>query len=779
MTTQVCSRCGAPDDRHSMKCLQAMALGWAMGVEPRPQRFEGSRAGVGAPSPAANAVPEVVEQLREQLARAEAQERLWRERVRTWQHDYGVLRQSYEDLQAGRSATQQLAEGMGVPVTAEQDVKFPFTALPPEYHDANLAGKRRAEREREIDAEIQAQLIAEAEASPDLDVVEHDGAVSIYPKTPHEPGGIVSVEADADGDPVVSIREDGPLGEVADDTATQTTKPDRPLPTFDPATNATRVAEPATAAPKPPSFGGDSPAHDSIRRWVQGNIVLADSPPRTDDNGRLFDPGYITSPELVAAFEEWAARTGAPTDKRTARLVGVELRKVAPVVRQAPVIDGKKPMAYFGIVVADQAQKAPVPDAEPEAPRPLTKAEINRRSVEEVRRLIDEAKDRAAAAHQVADEVQEQEAEAEVAVLEEEERTWGTAPRGRGSVGTLTLAEVQAENAAVMENTARDRADAAERPGDEKMSALARDMINALLDLNCGFTYAPNKGSTKAYIRDPEGGRYPVSTSYSGGKAKVSELRQLRRYLNRKGYLPTAGSPISLLTLPGKKAVPAALAPVPVTVVSADGKVRTVEEVGDAEEAASAPPLTEDQMDRALFDTYSDCRAGLPLTLPYTLTADVKALEHYPEEAIDACVRNPEQVEVRPESKTKGYPVLKFRRGDVNVVMGFRNRTHPAVMRAEWGNLLAHDTYHVARHGGGGSRGSTGLPSGPAALKSRLRQMGAEITNETAKTATVTYQGQDLGQITVEKCPRATTHNDFQRMQRKIHAIDQREETAV
>jgi hypothetical protein len=31
-----CSRCGATDDRHSVKCYQAMALGLAMGVEARP-----------------------------------------------------------------------------------------------------------------------------------------------------------------------------------------------------------------------------------------------------------------------------------------------------------------------------------------------------------------------------------------------------------------------------------------------------------------------------------------------------------------------------------------------------------------------------------------------------------------------------------------------------------------------------------------------------------------------------------------------------------------------
>jgi hypothetical protein len=35
--TATCSRCGATDNRHSAKCLQAMALGWAMGVEERPK----------------------------------------------------------------------------------------------------------------------------------------------------------------------------------------------------------------------------------------------------------------------------------------------------------------------------------------------------------------------------------------------------------------------------------------------------------------------------------------------------------------------------------------------------------------------------------------------------------------------------------------------------------------------------------------------------------------------------------------------------------------------
>jgi hypothetical protein len=58
---------------------------------------------------------------------------------------------------------------------------------------------------------------------------------------------------------------------------------------------------------------------------------------------------------------------------------------------------------------------------------------------------------------------------------------------------------------------------------------------------------------------------------------------------------------------------------------------------------------------------------------------DVLATTGFVTEDVDAALRNPSRVEIRPESweKTKRYPVLAFYRGDVQVILGMRTPTKP------------------------------------------------------------------------------------------------------
>lgn len=854
----MCSRCGAIDDRHSMKCYQAMVMGMALGFE-KPQAHPIPT----QQNPDLAAAGREVAALRDELASLGQQLRDSHRELRRWQHDYRTLHHRYEELRGQQTGSANLAALVDRPIVDEY-ANPPVTQLPPEYHEANLAGKRRAEREREIEAEIasrkfqdeldlQERLITDARKSPHLVVEEHDGATSIRPRRDDDPPHLADLDeelaanADREPEPVAytakASPEDEPQeqqdqddrpqvqGEEPDATPAVVTAgtevhDDQPtdwqayvreqkarlglsngklgklvgashqavadwasgktVPTVTWHANLRKLADvqPESAEVAPPPEPLVEGVFAAAVQFVREHVVVADSPPRTDEAGRVWNPGYVTAVEFLDAFREWCEATGAEYSVKAPFALGAELRKIAPMVKQGPTHHTpRKPTSYFGIMLASQLEELTAPEPEPE--REPTKAEINAREVEETRRLIQEAKANAqrADAREAAQEAQEAlddlaagEDPATILARQRTNNGWFSYPRGNATGVTapeLTLEQLEAENAARMASTTRERVDV-ERPGNEKMTPFAREFVNALLDLNAGFIYNPPRGSHgqgKQFLIAPDGSRFTIATSFGG----QDELRNLRRWLNRNGYLPTNGSPISALTKPGKKGKPASP---PVKVIRKDGREETVEQAAARQEGR--PPLSEEEMDKTLFQLLSDCRAGLPLTIQYTETSDVLGLEGYPKDAIDRAVRNPDRVEVRPESKDKGYPILRFAKGDVTVIMGFRFPKNPAVMRAEWDALLMNDTHRVNHTGSGGSRESTGLPNTPSALRSRLQQMGATVTpSESGKAATVTYQGQNLGLMTLEKAPRATVHNDFQRMQRKMHAIDQKEAAAV
>lgn len=197
-----------------------------------------------------------------------------------------------------------------------------------------------------------------------------------------------------------------------------------------------------------------------------------------------------------------------------------------------------------------------------------------------------------------------------------------------------------------------------------------------------------------------------------------------------------------------------------------------------------APPdwdsITSWNLEALALEMADRCRSGLPAEVPYLIRDDVLAMEGFVEAEVDAALRHPERVTVRPETqdKDKRYPVLSFRRGDVNVILGTRNPAKPAVIAAYWTSLLmGYDpTYHRDRTGGGGSKEKASVPTTTQALLRRLKALGAYITPDPAGlTASVLYDGQDLGKINIGgNLPRTTVETDWQRTQRRIHAIDQR-----
>jgi hypothetical protein len=170
---------------------------------------------------------------------------------------------------------------------------------------------------------------------------------------------------------------------------------------------------------------------------------------------------------------------------------------------------------------------------------------------------------------------------------------------------------------------------------------------------------------------------------------------------------------------------------------------------------------------------------GLPTPVPITATPDVLALYGVDMEEVEACVRMPQRVEVRPESMDKRYATLAFFRGDMQVILGFRFPRQPGVMAVYLGSMLTHDSHHVEHMGGGGGSRTHRLPTTPKQLINRLKATGATVTTDTKSTSgamLVTFRGQEIGRISGERMDRKQVQSDFNRMQRRMQAIARQEE---
>jgi hypothetical protein len=158
---------------------------------------------------------------------------------------------------------------------------------------------------------------------------------------------------------------------------------------------------------------------------------------------------------------------------------------------------------------------------------------------------------------------------------------------------------------------------------------------------------------------------------------------------------------------------------------------------------------------------------------------DVLAMEGLPWEDVEAAIRGPHRVDLRPETAKKGYPVFQLSRGDVRVIIGFQHRDSPAVIAVYWTHLLGHDGHYVNHMGGsGGARSkTTGTPKTPKQVVRRLEELGVSITpKDGTKLGVCTYKGQELGTITIEMpCDRKTCDSDWNRIQRRVNAIFRRQ----
>lgn len=172
------------------------------------------------------------------------------------------------------------------------------------------------------------------------------------------------------------------------------------------------------------------------------------------------------------------------------------------------------------------------------------------------------------------------------------------------------------------------------------------------------------------------------------------------------------------------------------------------------------------------------CARGLPAAIPFGYHPKVLAMYGLDFPMMESVIRAPHRVEIRPESKQKGYPILAFHRGDVAVILGMQFPTKPAVIAVYVSPLLENDTYRPGGTGGGGARKKAGLPTSLQASVRTLRMVGIEIPENWDSTADkaveASYKGKSLGKITVGVVSKQQVQSDYQRALRRKQAIDQR-----
>lgn len=172
-------------------------------------------------------------------------------------------------------------------------------------------------------------------------------------------------------------------------------------------------------------------------------------------------------------------------------------------------------------------------------------------------------------------------------------------------------------------------------------------------------------------------------------------------------------------------------------------------------------------------------REGLPERVPFRFHADVLALQGFNLDAVEAAIRFPQRVEIRPETAEKRYPVLAFHRGDVVAILGMRNPVAPMCIAAYIVSRFDPDVYHgtVGSLGGGGAKKHGGLPTSVRAMIKQIRAAGGEVDDDPRhSTAEVKYKGQCLGKVMTGVTSKQQVQSDYQRIVRKMHAIDQRRE---
>lgn len=122
---------------------------------------------------------------------------------------------------------------------------------------------------------------------------------------------------------------------------------------------------------------------------------------------------------------------------------------------------------------------------------------------------------------------------------------------------------------------------------------------------------------------------------------------------------------------------------------------------------------------------------------------DFIELYDFPTEILLDCVRHPDEVAIDPHAMEVGYPILRFRRGDITVVLGLQRPQEPAITFV----YLHVPNDDIPQHKGMGGAGGVGgkVPKSPQQLVGWAQAQGCQVAFNGRGHWNISYNGVLLG----------------------------------
>lgn len=141
------------------------------------------------------------------------------------------------------------------------------------------------------------------------------------------------------------------------------------------------------------------------------------------------------------------------------------------------------------------------------------------------------------------------------------------------------------------------------------------------------------------------------------------------------------------------------------------------------------------------------------------------------EDAIEAIVRKPETVTVDPSNATRAWTVLRYRRGDVSVVVGFPEDMPPRI----WGVYLTLPMEGTGEkrgtQGANGGGGGSEVPKTMRGLRRRIVESGLVIRPGGSHDRVETEDGQFVAALPITPSDHRTIPNLWTTLRRKGYDV--------
>lgn len=137
-------------------------------------------------------------------------------------------------------------------------------------------------------------------------------------------------------------------------------------------------------------------------------------------------------------------------------------------------------------------------------------------------------------------------------------------------------------------------------------------------------------------------------------------------------------------------------------------------------------------------------------------------------------VRYPESREKDPHGAEVGYPIYRFRRGDITVVVGFRDLDEPHILHV-WLHTPDDDNAQGTKGGAGGP--ATKTPHSVSQLRGWLMKEGCRLEYK-GSGQRITYDGIFVGTLHLTPSDNRGIKNSYTHLRNKLAAIKAKQRLA-